>query len=84
VVGVIERRTEKSPEKEDVGSVTKLTSDLATDIDLDRLLDIAERGRDISAPTESPFKTRRKREVKIAVSRDKAFSFYYPENLEGI
>ena len=38
---------------------------------------------DIFAPIESsPFPTLRKRELTIAIARDKAFSFYYRENLQ--
>lgn len=94
VIGVIERQSDRLPErhlglvtvpeKEDVGSVLRLTSDLASDVDVDRLLDISEKGKETSFPAESPFKTREKLGVKIAIPMDRAFSFYYPENIEAV
>ena len=94
VIGVIERRSERLPErhlglvtipeKEDAASAIKMTSELAGEVDLERLLEISEKGGELSPPTESPFLKRDDIGVKIAVPRDKAFSFYYPENLESL
>jgi cobyrinic acid a,c-diamide synthase len=64
----------------------KLADAIEAGIDLDRLLDrlpemeVAAPSAPRSVPRIAP--TDRDRQVRIAVARDKAFCFYYPENLE--
>jgi len=94
VVGVVERRAERLPErhlglvtipeKESVEETVRTIGDLAGGVDLERCMEIAERGGDMVFPTGSPFENRRERKARIAVPMDRAYSFYYPENLESI
>lgn len=67
---------------------TRLGEQVAEHIDLDRLLEIAE-SPPLSLPlrllNESPLFTDQptsKRGIRLAVAKDAAFHFYYPENLE--
>jgi cobyrinic acid a,c-diamide synthase len=60
----------------------KLGTLVSETIDIDRLLELA-----VAVPLEtshnsSVFEKQRERVVKIAVAKDSAFNFYYPENLE--
>lgn len=59
---------------------TQLSSLVTKTIDLERLLSLAD-GNSLTAPT-SIFKEEEKGIVNIAVAKDAAFNFYYPENLE--
>ncbi len=52
-------------------------------LDLDSLIEIARKAKTIeNAKTEATAKI--KRDVKIGYFRDSVFTFYYPENLEGL
>ncbi len=94
VIGAIERKKERLPErhlglvtipeKSDVRGTLKQVEDLVAEIDLDRLMAIAETASDKEFNSELPFPQGEERGIKFAVPRDKAFSFYYPENLEAI
>jgi cobyrinic acid a,c-diamide synthase len=58
----------------------KLVERISAHIDLDKLLELAV--CDTLASSPSLFQTFNDRRVKIAVAKDAAFHFYYPENLE--
>lgn len=93
VVGTIERSADKLPERH-LGLVTMAESEgtkpldqveeMVRDIDLGRLREIAREAADLEFETASPFRSSDRREVRIAVPYDKAFCFYYPENLEAL
>lgn len=94
VIGAIERRKERlperhlglvtMPEKKDAKATIEMTADIASEIDLERLIDISERAEPIDFPAEFPFRKGENIGVKIAIPVDKAYSFYYPENIESI
>jgi cobyrinic acid a,c-diamide synthase len=64
----------------------KLADAIEAGIDLDRLLDsLPEMALAVPSPplaVQGTTQTAEGRQVRIAVARDKAFCFYYPENLE--
>ncbi|WP_102335292.1 cobyrinate a,c-diamide synthase [Salimicrobium jeotgali] len=51
-------------------------------VDVDRLLEIAETEAVEAVDGPTMFETKRERQARIAVAKDAAFNFYYPENLE--
>ncbi len=60
-------------------SVTELAESIATHVDLDRLLEIAK----LTNPSEAAaVATKKTAAVRLAVARDKAFCFYYEDNLD--
>jgi cobyrinic acid a,c-diamide synthase len=94
VIGVIERRAERLPERH-LGLVTLDEEDqtknslrhmesMVADVDLDGLLGIAEKAGDVTFPDVSPYPTGDRSGIRVAVPRDRAFCFYYAENLESI
>ncbi|MEM0448209.1 MAG: cobyrinate a,c-diamide synthase [Methanomassiliicoccales archaeon] len=93
VVGVVERRQERLAERhlglvtvpeQDVRETMRIIESYASELDLERILGIAESAPDIDFPAVSPFLKGDGARVKVAVPRDKAFSFYYEENLESL
>lgn len=66
--------------------LTRWSRDAASLLDLDRILEIARTAPPLAAapvpvaPAEHPGADR----PRVAVLRDRAFSFYYPENLEAL
>jgi len=94
VVGVIERRRESLPERhlglvtvpenDNVPAMLRTMEEMVADVDLDRLMAIAESAPDADFDRSAPFPKGTASSVKIAVPKDRAFSFYYPENLESI
>ncbi|MFW5914278.1 MAG: cobyrinate a,c-diamide synthase [Thermoplasmatota archaeon] len=92
VVGCIERSPESMPERH-LGLVTAEEHHLPSllgrlevmvaDLDLDALLEIARRGGEGRFPEGCPFLPGGGG-VTVAVPRDRAFSFYYQENLESM
>jgi cobyrinic acid a,c-diamide synthase len=93
VVGTIERDNDRLAERH-LGLVTPGDTDsrkaiadvedLVKDIELEPLLEISEKGRDLEFPTTKPFPVCERSGIKIGVPRDQAFSFYYQENLESL
>ena len=49
-------------------------------MDIDAIIDIAEQAAEL--PAAPPVKKRKGKDIRIAVSRDEAFTFYYEENME--
>jgi len=92
VVGAIERSRESMPERhlglvtaeeQDLPSILGRMEEMLVDIDLDLLEEIARSAVDREFPRESPF-PRARYGGKVAVPRDRAFSFYYRENIESM
>ena len=93
VVGVVERRQERLTERHlglvtmperDAEETLRIIEDFASELDLERIIGIAESAPDESFPDSCPFPKAPMRGVKVAVPRDRAFSFYYEENLESM
>ena len=93
VIGVIERQAEKLPERhlglntiDETGpnDLLKKLGDMTEGVEIDRLMEISERSPAVDSCTTSPFVHRERKGIRIAVPRDKAFCFYYPENLEAL
>ncbi len=53
-------------------------------VDLDALLALAGEAPRVEAPPAAAASTSEGPKVRVGVARDVAFSFYYPENLEGL
>lgn len=53
-------------------------------IDLDQLIQLAKNAKPVQVSEVTPMLGIKQNKVKIGVLRDKAFSFYYPENLEAL
>ncbi len=53
-------------------------------VDLDRIIDIARAAEPVDDPLPEPVQIIRSQTPRIGVFRDRAFSFYYPENLEAL
>lgn len=68
------------PERDD--AVQRAAQAVVEYLDLDRILAIARRAADVDFPQQAM--PRRGAPVRVAVLRDEAFSFYYPENLEAL
>jgi cobyrinic acid a,c-diamide synthase len=74
----------------DADLVTRLASAVEAQMDLDALLALArpiafDQGpRDSGVGGEAPQRSGRDRRCRIAVARDRAFSFYYEENLDRL
>lgn len=93
VVGVVERRQEGLAERHlglvtmperDAADTLKTIEDFASEIDLQRILDIAESAEEEDFEATCPFPSEEPQEVRVGVPRDRAFSFYYEENLESL
>jgi len=92
VLGAVERSTERLPERhlglvtyEEAGDAALEKAEAMTeDIDLERLVEIASSAGDADLPQDEPFVRRERAGVRIAVPRDRAYCFYYPENLEAL
>lgn len=93
VVGTIERDSNRLAERHlglvtpgDTDSVKAIADveEMVKDLDLEPLLEISEKGRELNLPMANPFPVGEKNRVRIGVPRDQAFSFYYQENLESM
>ncbi|WHZ01160.1 cobyrinate a,c-diamide synthase [Neobacillus sp. YX16] len=60
----------------------KLGTLVSETVDIDRLLELAVAERLEASRKSSIFEKQREHLVKVAVAKDSAFNFYYPENLE--
>jgi cobyrinic acid a,c-diamide synthase len=90
VIGIVERDTESTIRERHLGLDTiseKGKEDIAplegivSELDLDRILDIAESFGSDDLPSDPPYASHNSG-IKVAVPRDDAYCFYYPENLE--
>lgn len=93
VIGTVEKLSNKLPERHlglvttselDSKSVLSQLDEMVADVDLSQLQDIAENASNVEFCTNSPFTNVESKGVKIAVPFDKAYSFYYKENLESL
>ena len=65
------------------GLFAALADAVEATVDIDRILDIAGQAAPLPAPEPTLFAgSKREPMVTIAIARDLAFNFYYPENLE--
>ena len=53
-------------------------------IDLNKLLEIARKAPNLEVMEDSPLEIKTTEKIKIGVISDRAFSFYYPENIEAL
>ena len=53
-------------------------------VDLDQILQLAHSAEPLSHEETKPIHVKKEEPVRIGVLKDKAFSFYYPENLESL
>jgi cobyrinic acid a,c-diamide synthase len=93
VVGIVERTDTSLPERH-LGLVTAeeqpdlkrtlcLMRDMVADIDPEVIMGIAETAPEIDED-DIPIYDERSRSVKVGVPRDRAYCFYYEENLEAL
>lgn len=57
---------------------------MKANVELDKLLEVARNAAPVEDPKENTICVKMEQPVKIGILRDKAFSFYYPENLEAL
>ncbi len=93
VVGTVEKLHEKLAERHlglvttfesDNSEILRQTSDMVADIDFSQIEEIAENAPDVHFDDNCPFKTADSKSIKVGIPFDKAYSFYYPENLESL
>lgn len=63
-------------------TIARLRSTIERGVDLDRLIALAQRGNSTSRSRDAAASM--KRDVRIAVARDSAFCFYYPDDLAAL
>lgn len=59
--------------------ISMLSASVEKHVDLDQLLAVAKRAQDLPKPAALPAKP--KPDLRIAIARDSAFGFYYPDDL---
>lgn len=94
VLGTIERQRERLPERhlglltmdeaDDPTGLMAQLEELVADVDLGRLMDVAKAAPQVEFETSAPYTEAERKGVTIAVPRDRAFCFYYRENLEAL
>jgi cobyrinic acid a,c-diamide synthase len=57
---------------------------LAAQVDLERLLSVAATARSLATPAPARPERRLGRSLRIGIARDKAFGFYYPDDLAAL
>jgi len=86
-IHVIERHLGLIPVKEDpallekVGAIGELVE---ASVDLDRIRQIAATAGGLPAVEPCPVAVSDTRDIRIGVAMDRAFTFYYPENIEAL
>ncbi len=98
VIGSVQRDTRLAIDERHLGlmpstehfdakeTIDRVGAIVAAQVDLDRVLSIAASAAPLPAPAAAPAPrlTFRGRQVRIGVARDKAFGFYYAEDLAAI
>jgi len=85
-IEILQRHLGLRPAKEDekatsiIGSISRLIKD---HVDLDKIVQIAEKSP-ILPEVEQVEPVQNQKTVKIGIAQDRAFTFYYPENLEAL
>jgi len=85
-IEILQRHLGLRPAKEDekansiIGSISKLVKD---NVDLDKIVMIAEKSP-VLPEIEQADIVQNQKIVKIGIAQDRAFTFYYPENLEAL
>ena len=64
--------------------IAHLAATLRDNVDLGRMLEIAGRADEFVAVPEQPREQTHQGDITIAVARDAAFSFYYPDDLQAL
>jgi cobyrinic acid a,c-diamide synthase len=66
--------------------LTDTLETIAAELDIRRIMELATGSAplDIAAPNEPPLPCRNRPNTRIAIVRDAAFNFYYPENIEAL
>jgi cobyrinic acid a,c-diamide synthase len=65
-------------------TIARLAAAVSAGVNVDRLIEIAAAGKTPVTPTQSIVKPAKpKPDVRIAIARDAAFGFYYPDDLEA-
>ncbi len=85
-MGIIMRHLGLEPAREHLAAddvIDRIGAAIAEFVDLERLRVIAEGAPPLLPPPGGPARPPRSR-VRIGVARDRAFTFYYPENLEAL
>lgn len=85
-IGIVQRHLGLRPAEEELEAdpiISSISETIGENIDLDRLTALAGTppplpGVDISIPKAA------KVQVRLGIARDRAFTFYYPENLEAL
>lgn len=62
--------------------INLLVEKVAKHIDLDLLLELAKKAGELPEPAPSLFRRRKKVRARVGLALDKAFSFYYADNLD--
>lgn len=71
-------------QEELISAVGKLGDLIAENVDLDKLLTLANEAQGLKENWQKDSGRESSQKVRIGVLRDKVFSFYYPENLEAL
>ncbi|KAB2916677.1 MAG: cobyrinate a,c-diamide synthase [Hyphomicrobiaceae bacterium] len=64
--------------------IARLAAAVRDNVDLARMLEIAGRADEFVAGPEAPREQTHQGDITIAVARDAAFSFYYPDDLQAL
>jgi len=64
------------------GVFQRLIEQIESTVDLDLVWDIACSASDLTMPQTSIFPSNREKKVRLGVARDRAFNFYYQDNLD--
>lgn len=95
VIGAVHRQPALHISERHLGLVTSRETDnadamiagfaevVSAQVDLDRILDIAANAPPLGSPPAPASRTRTP-DVRIAIARDSAFGFYYPDDLEAL
>lgn len=64
--------------------INRLGELVKTHVDLTKVIEIAQSAPSLAVDSEAPISVSYKEKPKIGVFSDRAFSFYYPENIEAL